>query len=466
MDPTKAEQKRKNELARITRMLEAPKPAHYLAFVMTVLTIIYIVDELTSNVNGAMQPYVLFDLFHITSRDVNSPEYAQAINTVAPLSVASNFLLIITPFYKALSDRYGRRIFLAINTIGMGLGMCVVMTSSSVAQYILGMLLMMFFTPNDMQVLYIMETAPKEKRATYCFVTKGIALVSVSLIGVFSRIFLREDVPSSWKGVYLIPVITALVVGVLSVFFVRETPVFLEARKEALSGTPEERRQREEKEKQQGTSETGGVFRAIRYIFSTPQLRWILAAGFIFFAATVYTSYYATVLEGGMSTAQVGTALVIYPLFNGISTFFCGFLSDRLGRKRVCLVLGAVTIAGLLVFVLSCRYGLGPVPAGIAYGISIGGLWSMSDTLILTMPAESTPSGMRSSVMGTISVMIGSGMFVGQALFIIGQNFIPMDALSLLICVPFIALSLLVLMTKVRETKDIDLEHIDAESFR
>ena len=66
--------------------------------------------------------------------------------------------------FKALSDRYGRKLFLMLNTVGMGLGMCVVMTSDSVAQYILGMLLMMFFTPNDMQVLYILETAPKEKR--------------------------------------------------------------------------------------------------------------------------------------------------------------------------------------------------------------------------------------------------------------------------------------------------------------
>lgn len=90
----------------------------------------------------------------------------------------------------------------------------------------------------------------------------------------------------------------------------------------------------------------------------------------------------------------------------------------------------------------------------------------MSDTLILTMPAESTPSGMRSSVMGTISVMIGSGMFLGNIIFIICQNFIAMDVLFLIICVPFMALSLLILMLKVKETKDIDLEDVTADTFR
>ena len=90
----------------------------------------------------------------------------------------------------------------------------------------------------------------------------------------------------------------------------------------------------------------------------------------------------------------------------------------------------------------------------------------MSDTLILTMPGESTPSGMRSSVMGTITVMIGSGMFVGNALFIVGQNFIAKDVLFMIICLPFMVLSLLILMAKVRETRGIDLETVTADTFR
>ena len=454
------------ELMRLNKAANRPKSAYYLLFAMIVLTVIYIVDEITSNMNSAMQPYALFDLFSITSRNVNSPEYKAAINVVAPWSVASNLFLIVSPFYKALSDRYGRRLFLMINTIGMGLGMLIVMTSQSTVQYILGMLFMMFFTPNDMQVLYIMETAPKEKRATYSFVAKGIALISVSLIGVLSRLFLRQDVPGSWRMVYLIPVIVALAVGALSFPFMRETPVFVEQRRAYLSLTPEERQQKADADKKSGTAEEGGVFRAVKFIFVNRQLRWILIAGFLFFATTFYTSYYATVLEGAMATELVAVALIIYPLVNGLVTILSGFFSDKLGRKKVCLVLGGLALAGLLLFVLACRLGWGPVAAGIFYGCSIGGLWSMSDTLILTMPAESSPSGMRASVMGTISVMIGSGMFIGQALFIVLQNFVSMDLLFLCICVPFMALSLLVLMAKVKETKDVDLDNITADTYR
>lgn len=456
----------RKELLRLNREAQRPKGAYYLLFAMIVLTIIYIVDEITSNMNAAMQPYALFDLFGIASRNVNSPEYKAAINTVAPWQVASNLFLIITPFYKALSDRFGRRLFLMINTVGMGVGMLIVMTSQSVVQYILGMLAMMFFTPNDMQVLYIMETAPKEKRATYSFIAKGIALISVSLIGVLSRMFLKENVPSSWRTVYLIPVVVAIVVGAASYLLMRETPVFVEQRRGFLSLTPEERQAKAEEDRKSGTAEQGGVFRALKFIFLTPQLRWILIAGFIFFATTFYTSYYATVLEGAMSTELVAIALIIYPLVNGVVTIVSGFFSDRLGRKKACLILGGLALVGLLLFVLACRMHWGPVAAGIAYGCSIGGLWSMSDTLILTMPAESSPSGMRASVMGTISVMIGAGMFIGQALFIVLQNFVAMDVLFLCICVPFMVASLLILMMKVKETKDVDLDNITADTYR
>ena len=466
MEPSEINHKELRQLQRLDREAGLPRSAAYLLFVMVVLTIIYVVDEITSNMNAAMQPYVLYDLFHITSRDVNAPEYKTAINTVAPWQVASNLFLIISPFYKALSDKYGRRVFLMINTIGMGVGMLIVMTSQSVMQYILGMLFMMFFTPNDMQVLYIMETAPKEKRATYSFIAKGIALLSVSLIGVLSRVFLRDSDPSSWRTVYLIPVIVAIVIGAGSYFLMRETPVFVEQRRAWLRLTPAQRSARAAEDAKNSTSEQGGVFRALKFIFVNPQLRWLLIAGFLFFATTFYTSYYATVLEGSMSTDMVSVVLIVYPLVNGGVTIASGFFSDRMGRKKVCLLFGGVALLGLLLFVLSCRLGWGPVAAGIFYGCSIAGLWSMSDTIILTMPAESSPSGMRSSVMGTISVLIGSGMFVGQAIFIVCQNFLPMDVLFLTICVPFMAIALLVLMTKVKETKNADLDNITAETFR
>ena len=57
--------KESKELEKLKKEAAKPKAGMYLLFVMIVLTIVYVVDEITSNMNAAMQPYVLFDLFNI-----------------------------------------------------------------------------------------------------------------------------------------------------------------------------------------------------------------------------------------------------------------------------------------------------------------------------------------------------------------------------------------------------------------
>ncbi len=68
-------------------------------------------------------------------------------------------------FYKPLSDRFGRKIFLVINTLGMSLGMLVIALSHNLALYVVGAVIIFFFVPHDMQVVYVMESAPSKHRA-------------------------------------------------------------------------------------------------------------------------------------------------------------------------------------------------------------------------------------------------------------------------------------------------------------
>ena len=152
------------------------KEADSLAFlknmtlIMVILTVIYVVDEITSNIN-LMRPYMIFDLFRIPGADAASDEYANAVSKMAITSIPTYLFMFLMPFYKSFSDRFGRKIFLVINTVGMGVGMLLCMIAPNYVWYIIGTVLYGFFTPNDMQVIYIMEVAPKERRATYCSVT-------------------------------------------------------------------------------------------------------------------------------------------------------------------------------------------------------------------------------------------------------------------------------------------------------
>jgi len=65
-------------------------------------------------------------------------EYASALNKYAVISACSIVFTLIVPFYKSLADKFGRRVFLAINTVGMALGLFVIMTARHPIMYGLG----------------------------------------------------------------------------------------------------------------------------------------------------------------------------------------------------------------------------------------------------------------------------------------------------------------------------------------
>ncbi|MCD8069755.1 MAG: MFS transporter [Lachnospiraceae bacterium] len=451
--------KEAKELEKWERVKSKPKPAHYFTMLMVVIGVIYIVDEITSNINSSMQPQILFDFFNITSQDVNDPAYSQAINQMAIVTVFTYLFIFLTPFYRSLADKYGRRLFLALNTCMFGIGLLIIMLSPNIYVYMLGVIALAFVTPNDVQVMYIMEVAPKQHRAKLCSISKAIALVSVSLIGVLRNVFLTDDL-SSWRMVYVLPIIVAVAVGLASIFFARETPVFLDERIKYLKSTDEEREAKAEAAKESKSAANGGVINAVKFIFSHKQTRAAALAAFLFSVTTIYTSYYATVMEGGMTTEQVNTALIIYPFANGVFTFASGFFSDKYGRKKTCLGLGTGTVILLTLFILSCQLGWGPIAAGLTYGASIGCLWSMSDTLFLTIPGESVPTEIRASVMGAMTVILAIGMMIGMVIIVVGQNFVNMGWLCLAVCAPFMVIALIILQTKVHETKDVDLDKV------
>ena len=113
-------------------------------------------------------------------------------------------------------------------------------------------------------------------------------------------------------------------------------------------------------------------------------------------------------------------------------------------------------------FVLGARVGMSEIIIGLGWGMFIGTLWSITDTLVLVMPAESTPTNMRASVMGVMSLLLSAGMALSIVLFVVGLNIVGsgnIGILSLVVCIPLMILSLM-LLSRVSETKGRDLDSI------
>ena len=450
------------ELRRRKLQLQKKHPKGYLWYLLVVLSVVYIVDEITSAMGSALQSEVVTDFF------VNGMglEYNTGLATFTAMSIPVYCVMILMPFYKSLADRFGRKLFLVLNTIGMGVGMGICMVSGSPLVYIAGMMVINFVMYNDMQVIYVMECAPEKHRAKLTSLTKAVALLGVTFIPVFRDLFMGDD-GSQWRKVFMIPAVVALVVGIAAIFLMDETPAFLAKRVKYLEMTEQERQEKAASEKKAADESKGGVGRALKFIVKHRQIRAVAICALVFMSATGVTSYYESIMKtGGMTTAQVTQAMYYIPFFNALMTAIGGFVTDGLGRKKSAVVLSLVAFFGLGGFVLAANFGMSPVIVGISYGLFIGGLWSVADMLCLIIAGESSPTHLRASVLGTMSLMSGLGGMVSGVAITVGMLFVDsIGILSLCVCAPFMLFAIVLLLTQVHETKDVDLNTVTGEEW-
>lgn len=442
------------ELKRRRKEHDRPKTAGYIWYLLIVLSVVYIVDEIASNIGSSLQSEVVSEFF-VRGKGM---DFNTGLATFTAMSTPLYCLMLVNPFYKSLADRYGRKLFLVLNTIGMGIGMGICMSATGPVTYLLGMAVLNLVIFNDMQVIYIMECAPEKHRAKITLLSKAVALLGVTLIPILRDTFMGSD-GSQWHKVFMIPAILALVVGIAAIFLMRETPVFTAKRISYLEMTDAQRAAMAQAEKDAANDGKGGVIRALKFIFSHKQIRAVTICGIVFMSATGVTNYYESIMKtGGMDTSEVTSAMYFIPFFNALMTGISGFITDSLGRKKSAVLLSGTAFLSLISFVLCAGNGASPVLVGISYGLFIGCLWSVADMLCLIISGESTPTHLRASVLGTMSLISGIGTAASSIAIMIGMLFVDsIGTLSLIISAPFMLIAIVILITQVHETKDVDL---------
>ncbi|MBQ6600450.1 MAG: MFS transporter, partial [Clostridia bacterium] len=233
----KLKKKQEKELAYWQKQKARPKGNFYFWYLVLIIGLIYAVDEIASQIGTLMQTEIANDFFVSDS----------AVTLLNLLQVIAIPFQIIGIFYRPLADRFGRKTFLIINTFGMSVAMLTIFLSQNVFMYFFGACLIMFFSPHDMHVVYIMESSPAKIRAITYSVIKFFANMSVLLVPML-RSWLMETA-GEWRKVYLIPAVVGVVVSLIALLCAREPDTFIDTRIRYLSMTDEER----EAEKQKKT---------------------------------------------------------------------------------------------------------------------------------------------------------------------------------------------------------------------
>lgn len=466
----KLQQRREKELAYWKKQWERPKGKFYFWYLVLVIALIYAVDEIASQIGNLMQTEIANSFFESDS----------AVTLLGLLQVVAIPFQVIGIFYRPLADRFGRKTFLVINTLGMSLALFIIYLSPNYIVYFFGACLIMFFIPHDMHVVYIMEVASEKSRAITYSVIKFFANISVMLIPLL-RQWLMETA-GQWRRVYFIPAVVGIAVALFALLTSRETDAFIESRIRYLSMSDEELEA--EKQKKSAQDAQGGLVTALKFGFSHKQLRWVYicfalagvgVVGVMNYQA-ILTHSYAMSIHGSnadeflalVSVNEVNRAILMYPIGMALSQVIMGFISDKIGRKAAAITVAANCIVSFLVFLLGARGNhLNPEIIGFFCGAFVGSYYSTNDVLIM-MASESAPTNLRSSATAAQSVVGFAGYGVAYLsnmvlALIFGDGIMGTVALCLL--VPSFAFTLYALIRKTHDTKGINLETVRGDEW-
>lgn len=477
---TKSERKElkiQREIARLEREQAKPKGPLYFIYFILIVSVVYIADELATQAGFQMQNVIASDFFAPLVGEEFAVARMALINTIAGCTVGVVFL------YRTLADRFGRKLFLVLNSFGIGIGLFLISVSTNIPVYAMGVIAIQFFIPNDMHQVYITECAPAKHRAKTVAVISSIATLSMIAIPVMRNFFLKGSNMSGWRKIYIILAVLSLVGSIFALFFVRESDPFIESRLRTLRMTDEEKKAaKESKSKQENGA---GLIAALKFCFTHKQIRWLfIAGGFVSFGMLV-TQYYETIMtfgyarqfiDAGMelsqarveATAFVTQALMLFSVGAAIINLISGFMADRFGRRINMIIMCAISLATFLLFYIGSNFNWNPYFVGLCCGISVYAYWCAGGMIGL-MCSESTPTTIRVSVNAVQPVVNGIIFMIASTSVTVLGNILGDTAIGttcLLVSAPGMALGLLLLMIKVKETKNVgELGGIRGDEF-
>ena len=449
------------EFSRLQKMKAMKKGKYYFAVLIVLILLVDIIDNLTTNATGTVTSAFIREFFidgHLFGNNYDLNSGLALHNTI---NLIGYVIGLLTPFYKAQADRYGRKPLFVVSTLGMTLGLLIVYFSRNYFVFLLGNFIMTFFLSHDIQIIYLLEESPAKYRATVYSFIKGLGGLSAILLPLMRNFLLHND-ETLWRNIFLLPGIAGLIICVLVFLFARETETFVDGRISYLSIPYEERekQKQENRKKKTADSNKAGIINAIKFIFSHKDLRNLIIIKTIFDAAIIaVTNYEPIMTEAGMTPENKTIALYFYPVIYCVSVMISGVLADRWGRKKTIVLFGTICFITFALFVVSARGLWNPRIVGLMYGLYLGGYWIGRDYMEI-VSTEMVPTDIRASIVGAEGLLVYIGMAIGFAFVNIGILFMPIWLTCLVFIVPCVSVSIFLFSRKVRETKGIDYRTI------
>lgn len=439
-----------------------PQGSMYFLILLLIIAFVNIIDEVTSNLSVSVQSSFVTEFF------VNNPfmgkyyTFEEGLSLHTSVSVISYVLGAITPFYKALADKWGRKPLFALSTLGMGVGLLIIYFSPNYLVFLLGYAVIGFFFGHDIQIIYILEEAPDKYRAAVYSVLKALGIFGVVCIPMLRDSLMGNDA-TLWRRIFLVPAVMGVAASLLVVLCTRDTKVFIRERTAYLSIPFEERQAKKLREKQEKKAQRNkaGIFNAVKYIFSNKDTKSLIISHIIFDAGmpAIALYYESSMHIAGMSTEEITKSMFVLPIVYATLTLFSGFIADAVGRKKLIVGASILSVAGFILFAVGINNLWNPYLIGGFCGLYQGTYWIGRDYMNIMM-TEKVPTDIRASVVGAEGLLVIIGLAVGYILAVVGMLVLPVWLTCLLIACPCVGTAAVIFAFRVKETKGADLDAI------
>ncbi len=462
MKTEKIKSREEKQLSRLSKTRAKGTYGGYFLVLVLLIAIVNILDEVTSNLTVTVQSSFVTEFF------VNNPflgkyyTFQEGLALHSTVGIVTYVFGIITPFYKALADKWGRKPLFALSTLGMATGLAIIYFSTSYIMFLVGFAVISFFMGHDIQIIYILEEAPEKHRAKIYSFLKAFGILGVILIPTLRDILMGDDA-TKWRDIFLVPALLGFVAVLLVILLAKDTKVFINERTAYLSRPYEERQAEKELRKKQKEAQRNqsGVFNGVKYIFSNKDTKSLIISHIIFDSAMpAIALYFESSMHGvGMSTADITKALFMVPVVYATITFLSGFIADKLGRKFTVTGFSVTCVIGYVLFVAGILLGWNPYLIGAFAGLYQGSYWIGRDYMNVMM-TEKVPTDIRASVVGAEGLLVIIGLVIGYGTAVLGMLKFPIWWVCLAISIVAVSVAAVMFATQVKETKGVNLDEI------
>jgi MFS family permease len=430
----------------IDEMKESPtkRTKKYFIGLLIFLVFIQLLDSYSASYTGSFPSKIIEEFLSAYSQNK-----ADSIMNLC-IGLASLGMYFVF-FSQGISDRFGRKPMLIITTFGMGIAALLLNFSTNIITYTIFLVFTYMFVSSDMWLIYITEESDARRRGFYTNLVMALGILGPIFIPLLRSVFITEGSPvGSWRGMTYFPMAIAFPLGILMIFFVKETSKY-ELNKKLQTDV---------------TQKKNKIIKNMKLLFKTKRRNEVIVLSIMSFVLglnylllQMAESFAAS--NTNLTEDQISNIIIIIAVSIIIAYLIIAFLSDKIGRKFLLYIFSVMLPIGAILLYLGGNLGSNEfllISLGMTLGyIGHNGLQILFRIIIVEiLPTDrrGTGSGFRAFIQ---SLGITLGFFIG-AFF---TSKIGLGVTFLIFGIP-ILFNIPLIIIYLKETKGTDLTSIES----